>query len=85
LARALTVTDAQRCALPTGETLIAQSAVQVFGHEFAEHFGRGCPRPRDLPVPKILDFDEEAGTFLYDERYRLKQPDWTYADEQGSA
>jgi NADH-quinone oxidoreductase subunit F len=81
LARALTVTDAQRCALPTGETLIAQSAVQVFGHEFAEHFGRGCPRPRDLPLPKILDFDEETGTFLYDERYRLKQPDWTYADE----
>ncbi|HZA26122.1 MAG TPA: NADH-ubiquinone oxidoreductase-F iron-sulfur binding region domain-containing protein [Actinomycetota bacterium] len=81
LARALTVTDAQRCALPTGETLIAQSAVQVFGPEFAEHFGRGCPRPRDLPLPKILDFDEETGVFLYDERYRLKQPDWTYADE----
>ena len=71
LARALTVTDAQRCALLTGETLIAQSAVQVFGSEFAEHFGRGCPRPRDLPIPKIVDFDEEAGNFLYDDRYRL--------------
>jgi NADH-quinone oxidoreductase subunit F len=81
LARALTVTDAQRCALPTGESLITQSAVQVFGPEFGEHFGRGCPRPRDLPVPKIVDFDEEAGEFLYDERYRLKRPDWTYADE----
>jgi NADH-quinone oxidoreductase subunit F len=81
LARALTVTDAQRCALPTGETLIAQSAVQVFGSEFAEHFGRGCPWPRDIPIPKIVDFDEGAGNFLYDERYRLKQPDWTYADE----
>ena len=43
LARALTVTDAQRCALPTGETLIAQSAIQVFGSEFAEHFGRAVP------------------------------------------
>jgi NADH-quinone oxidoreductase subunit F len=81
LARALTVTDAQRCALPTGETLIVQSAVQVFGQEFAEHFGRGCPRPRDLPVPKIVDFDEEDGDFVYDERYHLKRPDWTYADE----
>jgi NADH:ubiquinone oxidoreductase subunit F (NADH-binding) len=81
LARALTVTDAQRCALPTGETLIAQSAVQVFGSDFAEHFGRTCPRPRDLPVPKIVDFDEAAGDFRYDERYHLKQPDWTYADE----
>ena len=81
LARALTVTDAQRCALPTGETLIAQSAIQVYGAEFAEHFGRGCSRPRDLPVPKIVDFDDQAGDFLYDERYRFKRPDWTYADE----
>jgi NADH-quinone oxidoreductase subunit F len=81
LARALTVTDAQRCALPTGESLIAQSAVQVFAPEFAEHFGRKCPRPRELPVPKIVDFDEDAGDFVYDERYRLKRPDWTYADE----
>jgi NADH-quinone oxidoreductase subunit F len=81
LARAFTVTDAQRCALPTGETLIAQSAVQVFGPEFVEHFGAGCPRPRDIPVPKILDFDEEAGEFVFDERYRHKRPDWTYDDE----
>lgn len=36
------------------------------------------PRPA---VPKIVDFDEEAGDFLVDERYRHKRPDWTYADE----
>ncbi len=84
LARSLTVTDAQRCALPTGETLIAQSAIQVLGSEFAEHLGRACPRPRDLPVPKIVDFDEAAGDFRFDERYHLKQPDWTYADETSS-
>jgi len=82
LARALTVTDAQRCALPTGETLIAQSAVQVFGAEFVEHFGSACPRPREIQVPKIVDVDEH-GAFLYDEHYRFKQPDWTYADEGG--
>jgi NADH-quinone oxidoreductase subunit F len=81
LARALTVTDAQRCALPTGESLLSQSAIQVFGSEFTEHFGRACPRPRELPVPKIVDFDEHAGDFLLDERYHLKQPDWTYASD----
>jgi NADH-quinone oxidoreductase subunit F len=81
LARALTVTDAQRCALPTGESLLAQSAIQLFGAEFGDHFSRGCPRPRDLSVPKIVDFDDQAGEFLFDQRYRLKQPDWTYADE----
>jgi NADH:ubiquinone oxidoreductase subunit F (NADH-binding) len=80
LARCLTVTDAQRCALPTGETLLVQSAIQTFGREFAEHFGRGCPRSREIPVPKIVDVDEGTGMFAYDERYRLKQPDWTYAD-----
>ncbi len=80
LARALTVTDAQRCALPTGETLIAQSAVQMFGPEFVEHFGGGCPRPREILVPKIVDFNEGVGAFVFDQRYRHKQPDWTYAD-----
>jgi NADH:ubiquinone oxidoreductase subunit F (NADH-binding) len=84
LARAFTVTDAQRCALPTGESLLAQSAVHVFGAEFAEHFGRPCPRPRELRFPKIVDFDEGAGAFRYDERYHLKRPDWTYADETGA-
>ena len=81
LARCLTVTDGQRCALPTGESLLIQSAVQLFGQEFAAHAGRGCPRPREIPVPRLLDFDEKTGSFVYDERYRLKQPDWTYADE----
>ena len=80
LARAMTVTDAQRCALPTGETLLVQSAIQMFGSEFAEHFGAPCPRPRELTLPKILDFDERVGDFRYDERYRKKRPDWTYED-----
>jgi NADH-quinone oxidoreductase subunit F len=81
LARCLTVTDGQRCALPTGESLLVQSAVQLFGQEFAEHGGKGCPRPREIPVPRLVDFDEKTGSFVYDERYQLKQPDWTYADE----
>src|ERR671924_1596942 len=80
LARAMTVTDAQRCALPTGETLLAQSAVHQFGAEIAEHFEGSCPRPRDVPVPKIVDLDETGRAFVLDERYRLKRPDWTYAE-----
>ncbi len=81
LARALTMTDAQRCALPSGETLIAQSAVQVFGSEFVEHFDGRCPRPRDIAVPKIVDLDEQTGAFVFDRRYGRKRPDWTYEDE----
>ena len=82
LARCMTVTDGQRCALPTGESLLVQSAVQVFGAEFTEHFDRGCPRPRELPVPKLEGLDEPTGRFRVDERYALKQPDWTYADSR---
>ncbi len=79
LARAKTVTDGQKCALPTGTSLLAQSFVQVFLREFQEHAGRTCPSPRDLVFPKITDWDEAAGRFAYDLEYPKKQPDWTYA------
>ena len=83
LARCLTVTDGQRCALPSGESLLVQSVIQVFGPEFRDHAGRGCLLGREVRVPKFVDFDETAGGFVYDERYLLKQPDWTYLDEAG--
>jgi NADH-quinone oxidoreductase subunit F len=79
LARARTVTDGQKCALPTGTSLLVQSFVQVFMPEFQEHFDRVCPNPRDLVFPKITDWDESSGRFEYDLRYPKKQPDWTYA------
>ena len=63
-------------------THAVQSAVQVFGREFAEHFGTGCPRPREIAVPKILDVDQGTGAIVYDERYRLKRSDWTYAEPE---
>jgi NADH-quinone oxidoreductase subunit F len=79
LARARSVTDGQKCALPTGTSLLTQSFVQVFMQEFREHAGRTCPNPRDLVFPKITDWDEASGRFAYDLLYPKKQPDWTYA------
>jgi NADH-quinone oxidoreductase subunit F len=79
LARARTVTDGQKCALPTGTSLLTQSLVQVFLQEFREHAGRVCARPRELVFPKILDWDESSERFAYDLRYPSKQPDWTYS------
>lgn len=78
LARCGTVSGGGRCFLPSGAALLVGSAFAAFEEEIDEHLGRSCPRPRDLPVPKIVDFDEATGTFAYDERYRLKRPDWTY-------
>ena len=80
LARAKTVTDGQKCALPTGESLLMQSLLQTFTQEFEAHETRACDRHRDeLLLPKIVDLDEDAGRFRYDEGYAAKREDWTYA------
>lgn len=44
LTRARGSTDGQKCALPTGESLLIQSLVQVFANEFRGHVG-ACPPP----------------------------------------
>lgn len=72
-------TDGQKCALPTGESLLMQSLVQVFADEFGSHIGGSCSLPRDLTFHKIVDWDAAAGRFLYDQTYATKQADWTYA------
>ncbi len=54
------------------------SILRSFPEEFVAHLeGSGCPRPRELPFPKIVDLG--GGSAAYDRGYYLKQPDWTYA------
>src|SRR5215210_479653 len=77
LVRARSSTGGQKCALPTGESLLMQSLVQAFGEEFRSHLGKSCPLPRQLPFHKIVDWDATAGRFTYDTTYDQKQPDWT--------
>jgi hypothetical protein len=77
--RARGSTGGQKCALPTGESLLMQSLVQAFQAEFASHIGRSCPLPRELPLHKLVDWDATAGRFAYDLAYANKQPDWTYS------
>ena len=75
--RAATSTDGQRCALPTGESLIVQSLMQEFREEFEAHVGRPCPHERRIVFPKLVDLDEQAGRFVCDETYGSRQPDWS--------
>jgi hypothetical protein len=49
LVRARGSTGGQKCALPTGESLLMQSLVQAFQVEFASHVGRSCPLPASFP------------------------------------
>jgi NADH:ubiquinone oxidoreductase subunit F (NADH-binding) len=76
------VTDGNRCYLPVQEREVVASILNAFTDEVAEHLDRGsCPRPRELPLPKLVDLAE--GRVVYDEHYYRKQPDWTYAASPG--
>jgi NADH-quinone oxidoreductase subunit F len=77
LARADRVTDGQKCALPTGTKLVVLSLLQAFAEEFAAHASGECPLPREIQFPKLVDYDEDAGTFLYDRLYDTVSPQWT--------
>lgn len=73
------VTDGNRCYLAVEERLMVESVLLAFADEFAEHVELGrCPRPRRLPIPKLLDLDH--GAAVYDEDFWRKRPDWTYDD-----
>jgi hypothetical protein len=56
LARARGATEGQKCALPTGTSLLMQSLFLSFEEEFRAHAGRPCPSPRGLILPKIVDW-----------------------------
>lgn len=73
------VTDGNRCYLAVQERVLIASILRSFPEEFIAHLdGRGCPRPRSLPFPKLVDLT--GGRATYDERYHLKRSDWTYAE-----
>ena len=52
LIRARGSTDGQKCALPTGESLLVQSVVQVFADEFREHIGGSVPARGSSPFTR---------------------------------
>jgi NADH-quinone oxidoreductase subunit F len=72
------VTDGNRCYLAVEEQVVVASILRAFPDEVVAHLEQGrCPRPRELPFPKVVDLTE--GRAVYDERQGRKQPDWTYA------
>ncbi len=71
------VTDGSRCYLAAEEQIVISSILRAFPEEFAEHVETGrCPRPRHLPIPKLIDLADGRAT--YDESYWRKRPDWSY-------
>ena len=77
------VTDGSRCYLAAEEQIVVTSILRAFPEEFAEHIDLGrCPRPRRLPIPKLLDLAN--GRAVYDESFWRKRPDWTYAPDNAA-
>jgi NADH:ubiquinone oxidoreductase subunit F (NADH-binding) len=78
------VTDGNRCYLAVEEQVMVRSVMHAFPEEFAEHVELGsCPRPRRLPIPKVLELADGIAT--YDETFWRKRPDWTYDPEESAA
>jgi NADH-quinone oxidoreductase subunit F len=74
------VTDGNRCYLAVEEQIVVTSVIRAFPEEFVDHVQHGaCPRPRDLPLPKLVDLRDGVAT--YDESFWRKRSDWTYEDE----
>ncbi len=71
------VADGNRCYLPVQAQRVVSSILRRFPEDVVAHLEGPCPRPRDIPVPKIVDLSD--GTVVYDQRQPLKRPDWTYA------
>lgn len=71
------VTDGARCYLASEERIVVASILEAFADEFDAHIAeRRCPRPRQLPIPKLVDLVDGVAT--YDETFWRKRPDWTY-------
>ena len=75
-----TVTDANRCYLGTEVQRLVSSVLREFPDDFAAHLEGRPPLEREVVVPKVVEIDPD-GAVVYDERHRLKLPDWTYADD----
>jgi len=74
-----TVTDSNRCFLGTEVQRVVSSVLRLFPEDVTAHLEGRPMTERDVLVPKIADISA-AGTVTFDERHRLKLPDWTYAD-----
>jgi NADH:ubiquinone oxidoreductase subunit F (NADH-binding) len=73
----LKVTDGNRCYLAVEEQVLVSSILRAYPEEIEEHLdGRGCPRPRRVTIPKLVDVRD--GTAVSDDNQSRKRPDWTY-------
>jgi len=82
--RLTTVADRSRCFLATQQQVVLESIMKHFPGELDDHLSGVSDPAEPALVTELLDI--RGGVAIYDERFRMKQPDWTYnADDSGSA
>lgn len=79
LAGAQHAPQGNRCYLPVQGATLLTSLMTRFRGEF-DAFRKGRAADVDvLQAPKIVDFNEASGVFVYDETQQFKNPDWSYS------
>jgi NADH-quinone oxidoreductase subunit F len=73
-----------RCFLPIQGAQLIPNLMTRFKVEFDAQVARPAAAPSRWRLPKIVDYDETARTFVYDLKQALKNPDWTYADQHST-
>jgi NADH:ubiquinone oxidoreductase subunit F (NADH-binding) len=69
-----------RCYLPVQGSVVIPSFADRFKEEFDRQLVSPQPVTEPVLIPKFVDFIEETGTFVLDERLPRKRPDWTYEE-----
>jgi NADH-quinone oxidoreductase subunit F len=75
--RLVTVVNGARCNLAQQQQTVVGSLLQRFGDEVRRHVEREVDPVVPELVVDLVDIDEAQQTVV-DERFRRKQPDWTY-------
>lgn len=78
------VTSGTRCFLPQAEQICTRNIVRMFLDDFKAHIGQPCSYERRLAIPKLKDFDEEKGDWIYDPKimFKTRFGEYDYPDLQ---
>jgi hypothetical protein len=60
--------------------VVIPSFAERFRDEFDKQLANPAAPTEPVLIPKFVDFIEETGTFILDERLPRKRPDWTYEE-----
>ncbi len=82
--RLTTVADRSRCFLATQQQVVLESIMKHFPGELDDHLAGVSDPVEPALITELLDI--RSGVAIYDERFRSKQPDWTFnASDSGTA